>query len=154
MTEWYIIYSGQQIGPITKEQLLSYGLNPQSKVWHEGLPGWVEAFKIPELMDLIRESGASTAPGYGPAAYNGGAYTPGVKDKNTAGILALLLGGIGIQYFYLNKGVAGILCILLSLVSCGLWSIVTFIQGILMLTMTPEQFQQKYVDNPNTFPLF
>ncbi|MBQ6680691.1 MAG: TM2 domain-containing protein [Prevotella sp.] len=74
------------------------------------------------------------------------------KDKTTAGILALLIGGLGIHYFYLGKSVAGIVFLLLC--CTGIPSILAFIQGILMLTMTDEQFEAKYVDNPSSFPLF
>ena len=54
----------------------------------------------------------------------------------------------------MGKTGGGFLCILLSLITCGLWSIIPLIQGILMLTMTQEQFESKYVNTPSTFPLF
>lgn len=79
---------------------------------------------------------------------------PGEKDKTVAGLFALLLGGLGIQYFYLGKITAGILSIVLSAFSCGIWTIVTLIQGILMLTMSDAEFEQKYVKTEKTFPLF
>ena len=78
----------------------------------------------------------------------------GAKDKTVAGLLAIFLGTLGIQYFYLGKTTAGILTIVISLCSCGLWSLLMFIQGILMLTMSDEVFNEKYVNNDKTFPLF
>ena len=74
------------------------------------------------------------------------------KDKTTAALLALLLGGLGIHYFYLNKPIAGLIFLLL----CWTWipMIVALAQGIMMLTMTEEQFNVKYVDNDDTVPLF
>lgn len=42
------------------------------------------------------------------------------RDKKTiAGILAIVLGGLGIHYFYLGKTAAGIITIALSMCSCG-----------------------------------
>lgn len=93
------------------------------------------------------------APGaaYPPA----GAYIPtSGKDKTTAGILAILLGFFGAQYFYLGKIGAAILTIVLSFVTCGIWNLLTFAQGIVMLTMSQEQFDRKYVYTNSTFPLF
>lgn len=78
----------------------------------------------------------------------------GKKDKVVAGLLAILLGTLGIHYFYLGKTQAGVLTIVISLVSCGIWPVVMFIQGILMLTMSEEDFDSKYVDNDRTFPIF
>ena len=43
---------------------------------------------------------------------------------------------------------------MLTLVTCGLWSILTLIQGIMMMCMKHEEFERKYVTNPATFPLF
>ena len=44
--------------------------------------------------------------------------------------------------------------ILLSLVTCGGWSIITLIQGILMLCMSDAEFNRKYVQTTSTFPIF
>lgn len=76
------------------------------------------------------------------------------KDKTVAGLLALFLGTLGIHYFYLGHTTAGILSIVISLCSCGIWSIIMFIQGILMLTMSEKEFETKYVNTTKSFPLF
>lgn len=76
------------------------------------------------------------------------------KDKTIAGILAICLGGLGIQYFYLGKTTAGILTIVISLFSCYIWSVLMVVQGIMMLTMSEESFREKFVDTDKTFPLF
>lgn len=70
------------------------------------------------------------------------------------GVLALLLGGFGIHYFIIGKEVAGIITIALTLFTCGVWSIVPFIQGIAILCMSDRKFEEKYVTNIDTFPLF
>lgn len=79
---------------------------------------------------------------------------PEGKSRGVAGLLAILIGTLGVHYFYLGKVGGGLLTILLCLVTCGLWSVVTLIQGILMLCMTNEEFEHKYVTNPSAFPLF
>ncbi len=79
---------------------------------------------------------------------------PEGKSRGICALLAIIVGTLGVQYFYLGKTTAGILTILLSFVTCGIWSVITLIQGILMLCMTNQQFEYKYVQNPSTFPLF
>ncbi len=147
--KWFILYNGQQVGPMTKEQLLHYGLNPNSQVWREGMPAWVAVYTLPELMSMLpagSQPNGSTPGGYPQQQYE--------KSKTTAGILAILLGGIGVQYFYCGKIAGGFITILLYFVTCGLWSILTLVQGIMMLSMTDQQFDEKYVSNDKTFPLF
>lgn len=65
------------------------------------------------------------------------------KDRTTAGILALLLGGIGAHKFYLNETGLGILYL------CFSWTlipaIIGFIEGIIYLTKTDEEFEAQYV---------
>ena len=50
---YYIIYNGQQVGPMPKEQLVAYGLNPTSKVWCEGMPNWADASTVVDLHPLL-----------------------------------------------------------------------------------------------------
>ncbi len=79
---------------------------------------------------------------------------PEGKSRGVCALLAILLGYFGVQYFYLGKTGAGILSLFLGLFSCGIWSVITLIQGILMFAMTNEQFEYKYVRNPSFMPLF
>lgn len=64
------------------------------------------------------------------------------SDKTTAGILALLLGGLGVHKFYLGRHGQGILYLLF----CWTWIPAVFglIEGILYLTMSPQEFDYKY----------
>jgi len=145
-----------------QDQLLSYGLNPNSQVWTEGMPQWAAAYTIPDLMTMIsgaRNGGAASGCDNGgvpprPGQYNEPYYGDSGKNKTTAGLLALLLGTLGIQYFYLGKVGGGFITIGLSLITCGAWGLLTFVQGILMLTMSQQEFDRKFVLNNSTFPLF
>ena len=65
------------------------------------------------------------------------------KDRTTAGILAILLGGLGAHHFYLGNTLRGLLYILF--VWTFIPAIVGLIEGILYLTKSDEEFQQKYV---------
>jgi len=101
-----------------------------------------------------------------PPQYNGGnaqyydtnnafdSYGPEGKSRGIAALLAIFLGCLGVHYFYVNKATAGVVTILLCIVTCSLWSILTFVQGIYMLCITNAQFHEKYVASNSTFPLF
>lgn len=80
-------------------------------------------------------------------------YGPSGKSRGVAGLLAIFFGGLGVHYFYLNKATGGIICILLTLITCGLWSVFALVQGIIMLTMKQADFENKYVNTTATFPL-
>lgn len=64
-----------------------------------------------------------------------------VKSKVTAGVLGLLLGGIGIHKFYLGKTGMGVLYLLFCWT--GIPSVVGFIEGIIYLTSNDHNFQVK-----------
>ncbi|HIZ85341.1 MAG TPA: TM2 domain-containing protein [Candidatus Coprenecus stercoravium] len=76
------------------------------------------------------------------------------KEKLVSGLLAIFLGGLGIHYFYLGKSTAGLITILLTLCTCGIWPFVMLIQGIIMLTMDEGDFNEKYYYTEKKFPLF
>ncbi|MDE5626757.1 MAG: TM2 domain-containing protein [Paramuribaculum sp.] len=87
---------------------------------------------------------------------NGSAFDagPSGRSRGVAGLLAIFLGSLGIQYFYLGKTQAGIIAIVLSLVTCGALSVLWLIQGILMIAMNEQDFERKFVYTNSTFPLF
>lgn len=151
MYMWYINNNGQQYGPMDKSQLKAYGLTPESYVWHSGMEQWQQACYVAELHDVLYP-GTSSFEKVPPCPPN--FYQPSGKDRIGAGLLAIFLGGLGIHYFYLGKTTAGILTIIITLVTCGIWATVMFIQGIVMLTMTQQQFDDKYVYTDSTMPLF
>ena len=64
-----------------------------------------------------------------------------------AGILALLLGSLGVHKFVLGYTQEGIIQLILSIVSCGILGIIPFIEGIIYLTKTDEEFIYMYQTN-------
>ena len=71
------------------------------------------------------------------------------NKKIVAGILGILLGGLGIHKFYLGYTTAGIIMLVVSIVSCGfvapIISSIGLIEGILYLTKSDEEFYRTYI---------
>ena len=65
------------------------------------------------------------------------------KSKVVAGVLAILLGGLGIHHFYLGSTMAGVICLLASCLF-GLGAILGIVEGILLLVMPDSEFDAKY----------
>lgn len=81
----------------------------------------------------------------------------GGKNRVTAGVLAILLGWLGIHKFYLGYTGVGILFLLVNTIGWAItwllafipnWalSIIAVIEGILYLTKSDEEFQKIYVE--------
>lgn len=139
---YYITLNNQTIGPMSKEQMMAYPVVYDTPVSKGGGP-WMPLYTFPELMEAMQHSGKSAA-----------ANAETNSKKTLCGIMAILFGCLGIQYFVMGKTAGGFITILLSLITCGLWQVVTLIQGILMLCMTDDDFKRKYIDSSSTLPLF
>ena len=73
-------------------------------------------------------------------------YTKEQKDKKLiAGLLAILLGAFGVHKFYLGYTKEGVIQLAVTIVTCGLASLVGLIEGILYLTKTDDEFVATYV---------
>ena len=55
-----------------------------------------------------------------------------------------MLGSFGIHKFILGYTKEGVLQILMSFFSCGLASVIPFVEGIIYLTKSDEEFYQIY----------
>lgn len=73
----------------------------------------------------------------------------GGDKKIVAGILALLLGPLGIHKFVLGYQSEGIIMLLVSVLSCGMLAVVMqvigIIEGIMYLTKSDEEFVRTYI---------
>ena len=125
---------------------------------------------------IYGEARVGAAAGAAPAAAPAAAL--GAKSKTTAGVLAILLGGLGVHKFYLGYTGIGLLHItfwfLTFFISCTLgcvigiftfgiggifailviWAIywaLPVIEGIIYLTKSDEEFHRIYVDNSRVF---
>ncbi len=68
----------------------------------------------------------------------------GENKKMIAGILAIVIGSLGIHKFVLGYTKEGIIQIVLTVVTCGLAGIVGLVEGIIYLTKSDEEFYQTY----------
>src|SRR5512139_1994939 len=82
----------------------------------------------------------------------------GSKSKVAAGLLGIFLGGLGIHKFYLGYSKEGLIMLGVCIVgSFVFWlgpivtSIIGFIEGIIYLTKSDEQFELAYVKNKKTW---
>lgn len=69
----------------------------------------------------------------------------GAEKKIVAGILGILLGGLGIHKFYLGYTKEGIIQLIVSVVTCGVGSLIGLIEGIIYLTKSDEDFVATYI---------
>ena len=65
-----------------------------------------------------------------------------MKNKTTAGILAIIFGWLGVHRFYLGQKGLGILYLILSFT--GISFLLGLIDGIVLLTQEEERFNRKY----------
>jgi hypothetical protein len=66
-TQWYYSQGGQQLGPVSEEQLLQWRaagrVGPNDLVWSEGMTDWVPAGQVPQLQaHAAGEPAAPVAP--------------------------------------------------------------------------------------------
>jgi len=80
---------------------------------------------------------------------------PGENKKLIAGILAIILGSLGIHKFILGYQKEGIIMLLVSILTCGIGAavmgLIGLIEGIIYLTKTDEEFYQTYQVNQKTW---
>jgi TM2 domain-containing membrane protein YozV len=70
------------------------------------------------------------------------------SKKIAAGICGILLGGLGIHKFILGYTKEGVIQLILSIVTCGIFSIVGLVEGILYLVKSDEEFEEIYIKGP------
>ena len=69
------------------------------------------------------------------------------EKKLAAGLLGIFAGFVGANKFYLGYINQGLIQIVLNVCTCGAASVIPFIEGIIYLTMSDEQFDQTYIQN-------
>ena len=61
-----------------------------------------------------------------------------------AGIFALILGGLGVHKFILGYTQEGVIQLIIGVCTCGIGGIIGFVEGIIYLVKTDEEFYQTY----------
>ncbi|HEY5073960.1 MAG TPA: TM2 domain-containing protein [Pyrinomonadaceae bacterium] len=73
----------------------------------------------------------------------------GADKKVVAGILAIVLGGLGIHKFILGYQKEGLIMLLISVLSCftlaGVMHVIGIVEGIMYLTKSDEDFVRTYI---------
>ena len=111
---WYYAQHGQQIGPVSKEELQgllrSQTLPETVNVWTEGMPVWQQANLVPELISGVHG-------GLLPEPVPGGAYVPPVVNPtvvamptNAMAITSMVLGLLGIFLLGPLGSIPAIIC--------------------------------------------
>ena len=76
-------------------------------------------------------------------------FNPNDSKRILAGVLGILLGGLGVHKFVLGYNTAGIIMLAITLVSCGfaapVMHVIGLVEGIIYLTKTDEEFYRTYV---------
>jgi TM2 domain-containing membrane protein YozV len=67
------------------------------------------------------------------------------NTKMVAGLLGILLGGFGVHKFYLGFTGAGVITLVVSFLTCGMFGIIGLIEGIIYLTKSDEDFYREYI---------
>src|ERR1041385_7308137 len=75
----------------------------------------------------------------------------GGDKKLVAGILAILVGSLGVHKFILGYTTEGVIMLLVTVLTCGVagivMSIVGIVEGIMYLTKSDEEFVRTYIQN-------
>ena len=137
---------GEQYGPASAEQLRGWlaenRVNGRTLIQPEGATDWQPLGAFPEFSGAVQ----SIALPAGPPPAN---LSAKASNKIAAGICALLIGSFGVHKFLLGYTGAGIIMLLVTLLTCGLGAVVMYviaiIEGIIYLTKSDQDFYREYI---------
>jgi TM2 domain-containing membrane protein YozV len=144
-----IATDGQQYGPATAEQIRRWltenRVHAQTLAQSEGAQDWKPLASFAEFAgDFKTPPPLSSGPA--PAVVR----NPKADNKIAAGICGILLGSFGIHKFILGYTGAGLIMLLVTLLTCfiamPITHIIGLIEGILYLTKSDEEFVKTYVE--------
>lgn len=149
---------GQHYGPVNADQLRQWikegRANARTLIQAEGATEWTPLSACAEFVNDLK---LQTPPPFstGPLPYSPNPPVNPViaakaSSKIAAGICGILLGSLGIHKFILGYTSAGLIMLLVTLLSCGLFAwvmwIIGLIEGIVYLSKGDEDFVRTYVD--------
>ena len=149
----FIGADGQQYGPVNLDQIRRWlaenRLRADTLVQAEGSPDWKPLNSFPELAAELKSTPPTITPPTAPPPWVP-APNPRASNKIPAGICGIILGSFGVHKFILGYTGAGILMLLITVLSCGILSTLThligLIEGIIYLAKTDDDFVRTYVD--------
>jgi TM2 domain-containing membrane protein YozV len=143
---------GQQYGPAAADQVRRWiterRVNAHTLVQGEGAQDWRPLNTYAEFAADFAPS-PPVAPAEPPRMPAVGAETR-ASNKVAAGVCGILLGSLGIHKFILGYTGAGLIMLLICLLTCGiaapLTGLIGLIEGIIYLTKSDSEFVRLYVD--------
>jgi len=138
---------GRQYGPVNAEEIRRWiagqRVNAQTLVQLEGSPEW-------KPLGSCSEFAAELKPVPPPLAPFPPAIASRASNKIPAGVCGILLGSLGVHKFILGYTGAGLVMLLVTILTCGVAGVVMhligLIEGIVYLCKTDEEFVRTYVD--------
>ena len=137
---------GQQYGPVNAEEIRRWiagnRVKAQTLAQMEGASEWKPLGSFSEFAPELKVMPPPMVP---PPI-----VTSRASGKIPAGILGILLGSLGIHKFILGYTGAGLVMLLVTVLSCFILSpimhIIGLIEGIIYLCKSDEEFVRTYVD--------
>lgn len=135
---------GKEYGPVSVEALRDWiqqgRVSPQTQARLEGSADWRPLNSYPEF-----SAASGTPPLLSPPVREERA-----SSKIAAGVCGILLGSFGVHKFILGYTGAGLIMLLVSLLTCflaaPLMSLIGLIEGIIYLSKSDSEFVRTYVD--------
>ncbi len=144
---------GQQYGPVTAEQVRVWiaenRANAQTLTLAEGSQEWKPLGSFPEFAaDFKPPPGAAAVP---PTISSPPSpRLARASDKIPAGVCGILLGSLGVHKFILGYTGAGLIMLLVTVLTCGVagmvMHVIGLIEGIIYLCKTDEEFVRVYIE--------
>lgn len=142
---------GRPYGPASAEQIKSWIAEGRARtetlVQAEGAQEWKPLISFAELAAGLAPPSSFVPPGIGPVSPT---LPARASTKIPAGICGILLGSFGVHKFILGYTGAGLIMLLVTLLTCFIASplvhLIALIEGIIYLTKSDEEFVRTYVD--------
>jgi TM2 domain-containing membrane protein YozV len=142
---------GRPYGPASAEQIKSWIAEGRARaetlVQAEGAQEWKPLISFAELAAGLAPPSSFVPPGIGPVSST---LPARASNKIPAGICGILLGSFGVHKFILGYTGAGLIMLLVTLLTCFIASplvhLIALIEGIIYLTKSDEEFVRTYVD--------
>jgi TM2 domain-containing membrane protein YozV len=146
---------GKEYAPANEEQLRQWiregRADGQTKAQASGDAEWKRLADFPEFHAALGISAGAPPPLSPPAQPHVVLKPPGADKKIAAGICGILLGCFGVHKFILGYTGEAVTMLLITVLTCGIaaapMAIVGFVEGIIYLTKSDEEFVQTYVRN-------
>jgi len=138
---------GRPYGPASAEEMRRWiaenRINAQTLVQMEGSQEWKPLGSFSEFASELK----AVPPPIAPPPF---AVASRASNKIPAGVCGILLGALGIHKFILGYTGAGLIMLLVTVLSCFIfWPImyiIGLIEGIIYLCKSDEEFVRTYVD--------